>query len=189
VSWEGFAGLLLGALLLLLARHNCMEHRPAAYIYKDVPHMLLRALPAPFLLLLPPLPLLSCSVAAGLVLGALMLLVVRPPAGLRKHVMVATALGNAGNLPLVLVAALIRETGGRLFGGEVSQQLLLWCCCEGGSTFRGTWQQQAQARLMQGCLSEGLSQQQQQQQVMLSAAARQCNPRDMGGRVASKSLC
>lgn len=77
--------------------------------------------------LLPPLPLLSCSVAAGLVLGAVMLLVVRPPAGLRKHVMVATALGNAGNLPLVLVAALIRETGGRLFAGEVSQQLLLTC--------------------------------------------------------------
>lgn len=72
-------------------------------------------------------------------LGALVLLVVRPPAGLRKHVVVATALGNAGNLPLVLVAALIRETGGRLFGGEVSQQLL--CSdCAGGSTASGTLQ-------------------------------------------------
>ena len=54
----------------------------------------------------------------------LLLVVVRPPAALRKHVVVAAALGNAGNLPLVLVAALIRETGGKLFGGEVSQLLL-----------------------------------------------------------------
>jgi hypothetical protein len=65
-----------------------------------------------------------CSVGAGLVLGVLLLIVVRPPAALQKHVVVAAALGNAGNLPLVLVAALIRETGGKLFGGEVSQQLL-----------------------------------------------------------------
>lgn len=60
-------------------------------------------------------------------LGVLLLVVVRPPAALRKHVVVAAALGNAGNLPLVLVAALIRETGGKLFGGEVSQLLLQLC--------------------------------------------------------------
>lgn len=62
------------------------------------------------------------SVGAGLLLGGLLLLLVRPPPGLRRHVVVATALGNAGNLPLVLVAALVRETGGKLFGQEVSQQ-------------------------------------------------------------------
>lgn len=67
--------------------------------------------------------LCCCSVGAGLVLGGLLLAVVRPPAGLKRHVVVATALGNAGNLPLVLVAALVRETGGKLFGEQVSQQL------------------------------------------------------------------
>lgn len=59
---------------------------------------------------------------AGLLLGGLLLVLVRPPPGLRRHVVVATALGNAGNLPLVLCAALVRETGGKLFGQEVSQQ-------------------------------------------------------------------
>ena len=63
----------------------------------------------------------SCSVAIGLLLGLLLLVLVRPPAALRRHVVVATGLGNAGNLPLVLVAALIRETGGKLFGEEVRE--------------------------------------------------------------------
>lgn len=82
-------------------------------------------LSGPHLLLWLPLVVnMFVSVGVGLLLGVLLLLVVRPPAGLRKHVVVAAGLGNAGNLPLVLVAALIRETGGKLFAGEVSQRLL-----------------------------------------------------------------
>lgn len=71
------------------------------------------------------------SVAVGLLLGGLLLLLVSPPKALKRHVMVATALGNAGNLPLVLVAALIRETGGRLFEGEVRNSSL-GCVCMAG---------------------------------------------------------
>lgn len=82
-------------------------------------------LSGPHLLLWLPLVInMFVSVGVGLVLGVVLVLVVKPPAGLRKHVVVAAALGNAGNLPLVLVAALIRETGGELFAGEVSRRLL-----------------------------------------------------------------
>jgi hypothetical protein len=62
---------------------------------------------------------LFLNVAVGLLLGVLLLAIVRPPAGLRCHVVAASGLGNAGNLPLVLVAALVQESGGALFGGEV----------------------------------------------------------------------
>lgn len=84
-----------------------------------------------------PSAVLDRSVAAGLALGLLLVVVVRPPAAFRTHVVVATALGNAGNLPLVLVAALVRETGGKLFGEQVMTQhtndsaqqsrAALWC--------------------------------------------------------------
>ena len=60
----------------------------------------------------------------GLLLGVLLLLVVSAPPWFRKHVVVATALGNAGNLPLVLVAALLRESGGVIFEGQVSIAVL-----------------------------------------------------------------
>ncbi|WIA28427.1 hypothetical protein OEZ86_010972 [Tetradesmus obliquus] len=58
------------------------------------------------------------SVAVGLLLGVLLVLLVRPPAGFSKHVIVTTGLGNAGNLPLVLVAALMRSSGSTLFAGQ-----------------------------------------------------------------------
>ena len=66
-----------------------------------------------------PLPLnVAASVAAGLALGALL----RPlaPPGLRAHVVAATGLGNVGNLPLVLVAALVREAGASALGAGAS---------------------------------------------------------------------
>jgi hypothetical protein len=46
----------------------------------------------------------------GLLLGALLARAAAPP-GLRPHVVAAVGLGNVGNLPLVLVAALVREAG------------------------------------------------------------------------------
>uniref|UniRef100_A0A383VGS0 Uncharacterized protein n=1 Tax=Tetradesmus obliquus TaxID=3088 RepID=A0A383VGS0_TETOB len=58
------------------------------------------------------------SVAVGMLLGVLLVLLVRPPAGFSKHVIVTTGLGNAGNLPLVLVAALMRSSGSTLFAGQ-----------------------------------------------------------------------
>lgn len=60
--------------------------------------------------------------AAGLALGVALMWALRPPAALRRHVVVAAGLGNAGNLPLVLVAALVRESGGKLFAGQVRTQ-------------------------------------------------------------------
>lgn len=69
------------------------------------------------ILFLPPTPASSppCSVAVGLALGAA-LRHVAPP-WFRPHVVAATGLGNVGNLPLVLVAALVHEAGSNL--GEV----------------------------------------------------------------------
>lgn len=50
----------------------------------------------------------------GLCLGAIQVVVSHPPEWFRAHTLVATGLGNAGNLPLVLVAALMKEAGGTL---------------------------------------------------------------------------
>ncbi|KAF6264393.1 membrane transport protein-domain-containing protein [Scenedesmus sp. NREL 46B-D3] len=88
------------------------------------------------------------SVAVGLLLGVLLVLLVKPPDGFSKHVIVATGLGekrdssrkaavtaaaaaavvslavdaeqvrNAGNLPLVLVSALMQSSGSTLFAGQ-----------------------------------------------------------------------
>lgn len=65
------------------------------------------------------------SIAVGLSLGLLL----RPlaPAWFRPHTVAATGLGNVGNLPLVLVAALVHEAGDAL--GEVSCCLVLPCLC------------------------------------------------------------
>jgi hypothetical protein len=52
------------------------------------------------------------SVAVGLALGAA--LAPAAPPWFRRHVVAATGLGNVGNLPLVLVAALVHEAGGSL---------------------------------------------------------------------------
>jgi uncharacterized protein (DUF2062 family) len=59
------------------------------------------------------------SVAAGLAIGAAL----RPlaPPWFRRHTVAAAGLGNVGNLPLVLVAALVQEAGSHL--GQVRRQL------------------------------------------------------------------
>ncbi|KIY94958.1 hypothetical protein MNEG_13004 [Monoraphidium neglectum] len=60
-----------------------------------------------------PLPInVALSVAVGLALGAA--LAPAAPPWFRRHVVAATGLGNVGNLPLVLVAALVHEAGGSL---------------------------------------------------------------------------
>lgn len=64
---------------------------------------------------LPSLPPPYPSIAVGLALGAA--LSRAAPPWFRRHTVAATGLGNAGNLPLVLVAALVHEAGPALGKG------------------------------------------------------------------------
>ncbi|KAL0019914.1 hypothetical protein WJX77_007779 [Trebouxia sp. C0004] len=57
-----------------------------------------------------PLPVnTALSILMGLLIGWLTAMVIKPPKELRMHVIVATGLGNVGNLPLVIVATLCDE--------------------------------------------------------------------------------
>lgn len=57
-----------------------------------------------------PLPVnAAISIIAGMLLGWLTAVVIEPPEGLKMHIIVATGLGNLGNMPLVIVAALCND--------------------------------------------------------------------------------
>ncbi|GBF90775.1 auxin efflux carrier family protein [Raphidocelis subcapitata] len=69
-----------------------------------------------------PLPLnVALSIAVGLALGAALARTVSPP-WFARHTIAATGLGNVGNLPLVLVAALASEAADLLGPGATPAQ-------------------------------------------------------------------
>ncbi|KAL3144526.1 hypothetical protein ABBQ32_004260 [Trebouxia sp. C0010 RCD-2024] len=66
-----------------------------------------------------PLPVnTALSITAGLLIGWLTAMVIKPPKELKMHVIVATGLGNVGNLPLVIVATFCDEPAS-LFAREL----------------------------------------------------------------------
>eukprot|EP00884_Botryococcus_braunii_P000591 jgi/Botrbrau1/10532/Bobra.7_1s0013.1 len=52
---------------------------------------------------------ISLSIGVGFAMGWVAVLLLRPPTWLRPHIMCALALGNVGNLPMVLVTGLCKE--------------------------------------------------------------------------------
>lgn len=73
-------------------------------------------------------PLECRSVAVGLALGALLVRLLQPPAWFRHHTIAATGLGNVGNLPLVLVVALVHEAQGTLSVADGATEDLAIAC-------------------------------------------------------------
>lgn len=65
-----------------------------------------------------PLPINTCaSLAVGMLLGYVQIPIVKPEEWLKPHVVVCTALGNVGTLPLVLVVTLVNHQSVPMFQG------------------------------------------------------------------------
>ncbi|KAK9839803.1 hypothetical protein WJX81_002851 [Elliptochloris bilobata] len=58
------------------------------------------------------------GITLGMAVGWLFTVVAKPPKHLRRHVLCAVALGNVGNLPMVLVAGLCSDAAGQLLPSQ-----------------------------------------------------------------------